>query len=57
MVTEIKETIEDVRNRLITECRREQEAERAGYVNGVLDMYNAAKELERGKDEYHRPIK
>ena len=60
MVTEIKETIEDVRNRLITECRREQESERAGYVNGVLDMYNEAKRLEKDREaenERHRPVK
>jgi len=50
----VKETLEDIRNRLITECKREQESERAGYVNGVLDMYNAAKEV---KDEYHRSVK
>ena len=44
----VKETLEDVRNRLLTECRREQESERAGYVNGVLDFYNEVRKL---KDE------
>lgn len=48
MPIEIKETLEDIRNRLITECQREPEVQRAGYVNGVLDMYNAARKL---KDE------
>jgi hypothetical protein len=53
MVTEIKETIEDIRNRLITECKREPEANRAGYINGVLDMYNEV----RRQNEHHYPVK
>jgi hypothetical protein len=48
MVTEIKETIENARNRLITECHKEPEAQRSGYINGVLDMYNEARKI---KDE------
>lgn len=50
MIVETKETLEDIRNRLITECRREPEAERAGYVNGVLDMFNAVKKLQKGEE-------
>lgn len=40
MPVEIKETIEDIRNRLLTECKKEPEEQRAGYVNGILDFYN-----------------
>ena len=43
---EVKETLEDVRNKLITECKREPETERPGYVNGILDMYNAVRKLQ-----------
>lgn len=50
MPVEVKETFEDVRNKLITDCRKEPEAERAGYINGVLDLYNAAKRLEKDKE-------
>ncbi len=46
MPVETKETLEDIRNRLITECRREPEIERPGYVNGILDFYNAIKHQE-----------
>lgn len=46
MPVEIKETLEDIRNRLVTQCRYEPEAQRAGYINGVLDMYNATKKKE-----------
>jgi hypothetical protein len=41
MPVEIKETLEDIKACLINECRREPEVERAGYINGVLDFYNA----------------
>ena len=52
MPVEINETLEDVRNRLITECRREQDSERPGYVNGILDMYSAVKKLrEKGEEK------
>jgi hypothetical protein len=47
MPVEVKETLEDIRNRLITDCKREPEAERAGYINGLLDMYNAARKLQK----------
>jgi len=43
-----KESIESIRNRLITECRTEPEKERPGYVNGVLDYYN---ELRKQQDK------
>jgi hypothetical protein len=46
MPVEIKETLEDIRNRLITECHREPEVQRSGYVNGILDFYNAIKHQE-----------
>lgn len=46
MPTDIKETLEDIRNRLITECRKEPEHERPGYVNGILDFYNEIKKLQ-----------
>ena len=47
MPVETKETLEDVRNRLITECHAEPAEQKSGYVNGVLDMYNAAKKLQK----------
>jgi len=43
-----QESIESIRNRLITECRAEPEKERPGYVNGVLDFYN---ELRKQQDK------
>lgn len=46
MPVETKETLEDIRNKLITECRSEPEKERPGYINGILDMYNAARKLQ-----------
>jgi hypothetical protein len=45
MAVIFKETLEDLRNRLILECKVEPQEQRAGYVNGVLDMYNLAKKL------------
>lgn len=47
MPVEVKETLEDIRNRLITECHKEPEAQRSGYVNGVLDLYNAVKKQQK----------
>ena len=40
------ETIEEIRNRLITESRLQPELTRPGYVNGVLDFYNEIKKRE-----------
>ncbi len=51
MPVEIKETLEDIRNRLITECHKEPQEQRSGYVNGVLDMFNAVKRLEKQGEE------
>lgn len=49
-MVETEETLESVRNKLLTECPREPENQRSGYVNGVLDMYNAVKKLQRKGD-------
>ena len=58
--------LEDIRNRLITECHAEPVDQRAGYINGILDMYNEAKKRQEkllglGKeikgDEYISPVK
>lgn len=49
-MVETKETLEDVRNKLITECHREPELQRSAYINGVLDMYNATKKLQEDID-------
>lgn len=35
--------LSDMRNKLVLDCKLEPEEQRAGYVNGVLDMYNEAK--------------
>ena len=40
------ETIEEIRNRLLTESRLQPEQNRPGYVNGVLDFYNELKKKE-----------
>lgn len=40
------ETIEEIRNRLITESKQQPEQTRPGYVNGVLDFYNEIKKRE-----------
>jgi hypothetical protein len=42
-----KESLEDIRNRLIQDCSKEPEQQRSGYVNGILDFYNAAKKQEK----------
>lgn len=46
----VKETLEESRNRLIAESRRETGNERPGYINGVLDMYNAAKNQQKEEE-------
>ena len=43
MPVEAVETLEEIMNRLLNGCRKEPEAQRSGYINGVLDMYNEAK--------------
>lgn len=54
MLTETKETLEELRNRLIAESRREPMEARPGYINGVLDFYNAVKKQQ--KDEESAPV-
>lgn len=52
MPIETKETLENIniRDRLLQESRLQPEVTRPGYVNGVLDMYNAAKKLQEGEE-------
>jgi hypothetical protein len=45
MPVETKETLEGARNRLITESKLEPELQWPAYINGIMDMYNAAKRL------------
>ncbi len=40
-------SLEEIRNKLLTESRIEDEQQKAGYVNGVLDMYNEAKKRQK----------
>ena len=53
MPVEVKETLEEIRNRLIAESRREPLEARPGYINGILDMFNAIKNQQ--KDEESEP--
>jgi len=39
----VKETLEEIRNRLISDCTKEPVDQRSGYINGILDFYSAAK--------------
>jgi len=50
-------TIEDARNDLMTHCPKEPPEQRAGYINGVLDMYNAAKRLRDNSNTAHEDPK
>lgn len=45
-----KDTIEDIRNRLIQTCPKEPQEQRSGYINGILDFYNAMKIKEVGDE-------
>lgn len=41
------QTLEEIRDCLITNSRMQKEDQRAGYVNGILDFYNEIKKQEK----------
>lgn len=53
-VKEEIDRLEDVRDTLIRQSPKEPEAQHSGYINGVLDFYNAMKKFEEDKEEDKR---
>ena len=45
MPAQTVETLEEIRNRLLSESRKQKDDEKPGYINGVLDFYLEAKKI------------